>query len=195
MRLARIGPLLLMEGLSFAQTVIPENSGRLAAMLYSGETTAVRTNLVLPTPGWANTFSLPGTNAGMTRAEAAITWKGSLAFDAAHRIDYTQTLRQEPGKAIFALDYTAAGDLATECLYLRIYLLLSDFFSVSVRYDDRSTTLPLVQPANVNLLGAKTAAIAAAGTVNALNWTARFDRALFVNLQDKSNESPRAFTF
>ena len=187
--------VLLATTMAFAQTAITDNSGRLAAMLYSGETTEVRTNLVLPAIGWSRTLSLTGSGVTVTRAADSTTWKGAIAMDAAHRIDFTQTLRIESGKARFAIDYVAVGDLSTEGLFLRLDLPWIDFASGRAAFDDRSAELPAVQPANVNLLGANTASISATGGINQLRCDARFDRALFVNLQDKSNESPQAFTF
>ncbi len=182
--------------LSHAQSVVADPSGRLAAMFYSGETTEIRTNLVLPPPGWSNSHSLSdATSVTVTRTPEATTWRGAIAMDPTHRIDFIQTLRTEPGKASFALNYTAVGDIQTEGLFLRIDLPWSDFATGTVKYDSSSRTLPAAQPANVNLLGGNTATIAATGPANALNWTARFDRPFNVNLQDKSNESPKAFTF
>ena len=196
MRPGRIAPLMLATAcLCSAQMIVTDNSGRMVAMLYSGETTEVRTNLVLPTPGWVRTIGLAGTNSSITRSEAVTTWKGSLAIDPTHRIDYTETLRYDGSTAIFAIDYTAAGDLATEGLFLRIDIPWSEFTNGKASYDDRSIALPAIEQPQANLLGGNTASIAAEGSVNALRWTARFDRAFFVNLQDKSNESPRAFTF
>src|SRR5262245_50267195 len=108
----RIAPLLLATAaVCLAHSAITDPSGRLDAMPYSGETTAVRTNRWLPTLGWTRIVSLPGSNSSMTTSDSGITWKGSLALDSAHRIDYLQTLRMDGDTGTFAIDYTAVGNI------------------------------------------------------------------------------------
>jgi hypothetical protein len=190
--------LVELVWMSAAAQSLVDNSGRLAGMLYSGETTEIRTNLVLPTPGWQTTYSLAtSTGATVSRGSDISTWTGQIALDPARRIDFTQSVREAGGKTILTLDYSAAGNLVTEGLYFRIDLPWLDFVSGKVQYDNpaQSATLPAQAPPNPNLLGGNTAGITAAAATQMLNWSARFDRPFFVNLQDKSNESPKAFTF
>jgi hypothetical protein len=182
----------------YAQTSIVDASGRVVAMTYSGEQTGVRTNLVLPTPGWQRTLSLPTPDqVTVTRTDTASTFKGAIALDATHRLDFTEVVREADGKTLISLDYSAAGDLVAEGLYLRIDLPWIDFQSGTVWHDDplRTVVLPAVAPPKPDLLGGQTAGLWAVDAGGALRWSARFDRPFFVNLQDKSNESPKAYTF
>lgn len=191
-----VAVLLLSVSMCAAQSAIFDNSGRLSAMFYSDETTEVRTNLVLPSPGWTRTLGLGNTTSGtVTRGADSTVWKGAIAFDNTHRVDFTQTLRQQGSQVTLAIDWVAVGDLATEGLFLRLDLPWQDFAGGSVQYDGRGAPLPRVRPANVNLLGGNTAAIASTGGINQLTCSAKLDRPFFVNLQDKSNESPQVFTF
>jgi hypothetical protein len=181
---------------ALAQGIL-EPSGRLAAILYSGETTEVRSNLVLPTPGWTRTVTLPADNAVRTGGDAESSWKGSLDIDSAHRLEFTQTVRNTGTAIVFTLDYSAAGDLGAEGLFFRLDLPWTDFVSGKVWHDDpaRAVTLPAVAPARPDLLSGNTTSLNAVSGDGLLRWSARFDRQLFVNLQDKSSESPKAFTF
>jgi hypothetical protein len=181
-----------------AQTTIVDASGRVVAMMYSGEETAIRTNLVLPTPGWQRTLGLPAADrVTATRTDTTATFKGAIELDASHRLDFTEVVREAEGKTLLWLEYSAAADLAVEGLYFRIDLPWGDFQSGASWMDDpsRSVVLPAVAPANPNLLSGTTAGLWAVNAGGGLRWSARLDRPLFVNLQDKSNENPKAYTF
>jgi hypothetical protein len=193
----RFAPAALAISMPVLAQSIVENSGRMAAMVYSGETTEVRTNLVLPTPGWQRTLSLPADNVTITREADSTAWRGSLDLDAERRLQFTQTVREAAGATVLTLDYSASADLAVEGLFLRLDLPWSDFASGMARHEDtgRSAALPATAPARPDLFSGTTAALAATSANSMLRWTARFDRPFLVNLQDKSGESPKAYTF
>ncbi|MBI4877331.1 MAG: hypothetical protein HY822_22115 [Acidobacteria bacterium] len=193
----RIFPFLLAMTLS-AENAIVDGAGRVQALLYSGEELAVRTNLVLPTPGWQRTLSYSSVS-GITvsRGAALSVWEGSLELAPGQRLNFTQTLREADGKPRITVEYAAGADLVVEGLYFRIDLPLADFKGGRAEFGDpnRAVTLPEVRPARQDLMSSETAGLSARNAAATIAWEARFDRPLFVNLQDKSNEGPPAYTF
>jgi O-glycosyl hydrolase len=182
----------------FADSSIVDGSGRTVAMLHAGEEKAFRTNLVLPTPGWQRTLSLPSADGvTVTRAGSVTTYAGSIDMDSTHRLRFTQSVQEVDGKTLIGLNYTASGDLVAEGLYFRMDVPWNDFKNGVADYPgtSRSVFLSDVRPANTNIMAGDTSQIAVRDA--AVNWgfSARLDRSFYVNLQDKSNESPRNFTF
>lgn len=182
----------------FGESSIVDGSGRTVAMLYAGEEKAIRTNLVLPTPGWQRTFTLPSADSiTVARAGSVTTYAGSIDMDSTHRLRFTQSVQEVDGKTVIGLNYTASGDLVAEGLYFRIDVPWSDFKNGVADFPgtSRSAYLSDIQPSNTNLMSGDTSQIAVRDT--AVNWhfSAQLDRSLYVNLQDKSTESPQNFTF
>jgi O-glycosyl hydrolase len=180
---------------SWAEIAVVDGQGRLAAMLYAGDSATVRTDLVLPTPGWTRTNALGSAqNLRVSRGETS-SWEGVLPLDSTHRLGFRQTVREQDGRLLFSLSYTALEDLAAEGLFFRINIPWQEFKGGDVAIGARTARLPETIPANVNLLSGETQQLDARGPAPSLVWSARLSRPLFVNLQDKSNESPRHFVF
>lgn len=177
---------------------ILDGSGRIVGVVHQGEEIAIRTGVYLPTPGWQTTYTLPAADrVTVTRFESGATYQGSIDMDATRRLLFTETVRQEGGGIRITLNYSASGVLTAEGLFFRLDVPWAEFKSGVAEYPgtSRSTVLPEVRPANVNLMGAAASQIAVRDTAN--NWfvSAALDRPYFVNLQDKSNENPQSFTF
>jgi hypothetical protein len=164
-------------------------------MLYSGQDAAVRTDIVLPSPGWSRTLNLGSAiNTSVTRGETSV-WQGQIPLDSTHLLNYRQTVTEADGRLHFAIEYTALQDLAAEGLFFRINIPWDDFHGGTAVVGPRTVTLPESLPANNNLAYAETSLIAASGASSALAWWASFSRPFGINLQDKSTESPKSYTY
>jgi hypothetical protein len=155
----------------------------------------VRTDLVLPVPGWQRTLSLSSAEGLSVNRGEVSTWEGTLSFDARQRLRFKQTVREADGRLVIAAEYTALDALTAEGLFFRINIPWVDFNGGTADNGLRSATLPEIAPQNNNLLYGETAQLDARNAAGTLRWSARFDRAFPVNLQDKSNESPKNYTF
>jgi O-glycosyl hydrolase len=187
-------PLVMANSLP-AEIGVFDGTGRMVAMLLSGQDAAVRTDLVLPSPGWQRTLTLASAeNLPLSRGDVS-SWQGTIPMDASHRLQFKQTVREADGRVILAVEYKALQDLTAEGLYLRINIPWIDFKGGTTGNGQRTITLPEVAPSNSNLLSGDTAQLDARSLGGQLQWSARFNRSLFVNLQDKSNESPKSYTF
>ena len=88
------------------------------------------------------------------------------------------------------------AELASEGLYFRVNIPWTEFNSGTAEVGGRTVTLPSEIPANVNLLYNSSASeLRAMSPAGDLWWSASMSAALPVNLQDKSTESPKAFTY
>lgn len=177
------------------ESVVVDGSGRLVAMLFAGQDARIRTDLVLPSPGWRKMATLAAAeNLSVERGEVS-TWRGVLALEAAQRLEFRQTVREEGGRAIIGLEYRALSEIPAEGVFFRINIPWDDFKGGTAGNGARTIVLPETAPANNNLLYGETAQLSARSPGGDIWWSARFGAAYPVNLQDKSNESPRAFTF
>jgi O-glycosyl hydrolase len=191
----RLVGLITLCAAASAEIAVMDGNGRLVSMLYSGQDAAVRTDLVLPGPGWARYISLGSAeNLQVSRGEVS-SWQGTLPLDSTHRLRFRQTMREQDGRVLLSLEYTALDDLVAEGLYFRINIPWLDFKGGEVTIGARSVKLPEAPPANVNLLAGETPRLDARGPAAALAWAAQFSRPLYVNLQDKSTDSPKNFAF
>lgn len=189
---------LAVRPLLAADYAIVDGSGRTVGMVHDGEELAIRTSLYLPTPGWQTTYTQPTADrVTVTRSDSVTTYQGSIDMDSSRRLLFTQTVRQEGAAAVITLDYTASGTLSAEGLFFRLDVPWAEFKGGFAEYPgtNRSTLLPEVRPSNVNLMGATTSRIAARDAASNWQLAAILNRPYFVNLQDKSNESPQNFTF
>lgn len=186
--------LLAAHGM-WAENAVIDGNGRMVAMLYQGQDAAVRTDIVLPSPAWRSVHSLSSAeNLSVTRGEVS-TWRGSIPMDGARRLEFTQTVREAEGKVIFGVEYRAMDDLTAEGLFFRVNIPWLDFKGGTVNNGLRDVTLPESGPNNANLLYGETDRLDARAASGAVWWSARFSRAFGINLQDKSGESPKSFTF
>lgn len=199
--ISRVGPLpaaltllALMPPLK-AESAVFDGSGRMAAMLFQGQDAQVRTDLVLPSPGWRQTLSL-GSAEGLTVSRGDVSrWSGRLAFDSSHKLEFTQTVREEDRRIIIAVNYKALHDLSAEGLFFRLNIPWLDFQNGAANIGARSVTLPENAANNTNLLSGATAQLDARSASGNVWWGARFSQSFNVNLQDKSGESPKSYTF
>lgn len=169
--------------------------GRVTAMLYQGQDATVRTDLYLPSPSWRNTYNLGSAqNLVVSRGEVS-TWRGVIPMDSSHRLQFTQTVRESEGKLVIGVEYQALNDLTAEGLFFRVNIPWIDFKGGTVDNGLRSVTLPENGPNNANLQSGETSRLDARAASGTVWWSARLSRPLFVNLQDKSGESPKSFTF
>ncbi len=164
-------------------------------MLYRGQDARVRTDLTLPSPGWQRTLTLAAAEErSVIRGEETV-WSGRLAIDQAHTLRFSQTVREHDGRVMIHIDYTSDHDLAAEGLLFRIDLPCVDFKGGAASTRWHSVTLPEKAPSNPNLMSGDTASLEVRSVSGDVRWSAKFDRRYTVNLQDKSNESPRSYTF
>ena len=179
-----------------AELAIVDANGRLAAMLYRGQDARIRTDLVLPSKGWAKTVSLSSAEAfTVTRGDESV-FQGRLALDSIQKLQFTQRVSEIDGKVRISVTYTALAELASEGLYFRVNIPWTEFNSGTAEVGGRTVTLPSEIPANVNLLYNSSASeLRAMSPAGDLWWSASMSAALPVNLQDKSTESPKAFTY
>jgi O-glycosyl hydrolase len=193
-RLAACAALFAMPCL--AELAIVDANGRLAAMLYRGQDARIRTDLVLPSKGWAKTVGLSSAE-GLTvsRGDESV-FQGRLALDSTQKLQFTQRISEVDGKLRISVTYAAMAELAAEGLYFRVNIPWTEFNSGTAEIGGRTITLPSELPANVNLLyNASASELRAMSPAGDLWWSASMSAALPVNLQDKSNESPKAFTY
>ncbi|MBI5086795.1 MAG: hypothetical protein HZB13_19635, partial [Acidobacteria bacterium] len=177
------------------EIVVVDGSGRLVAMLFGGQDAAIRTDVVLPSPGWSRTLTLSSAeNVRVERGEVS-TWQGRIPMDATHKLEFRQTVRERDGRVVVGLDYTALNDLTAEGLFFRINIPWVDFRGGTAGNGTRTIQLPETAPANNNLLYGETAQLDARSASGGMWWAARFNRPFGVNLQDKSSESPKSYTF
>jgi O-glycosyl hydrolase len=180
---------------AWGETGVVDGNGRLVAMLYAGQDAQVRTDLVLPSPGWRRTVTLTSAEGvSVSRGEVS-TWQGILPLEAAQRLEFKQAVREEGGRVLITLDYSALNDIQAEGLFFRINIPWHDFRGGTADNGLRSIELPETAPSNNNLLYGETAQLGARSAAGNVWWSARFGRVFPVNLQDKSNESPKAYTF
>jgi O-glycosyl hydrolase len=193
-RLAACAALLAMPCL--AELAIVDANGRLAAMLYRGQDAQIRTDLVLPSKGWAKTVGLSSAE-GMTVARGnESVFQGRLALDSTLKLQFRQTVAEVDGRLRITVAYTALAELAAEGLYFRVNIPWREFNSGTAEIGGRTVTLPSEPPANVNLLyNASATELRAMSPAGDLWWSANLSAALPVNLQDKSTESPKGFTY
>jgi len=179
-----------------AELAIVDANGRLAALLYRGQDAQVRTDLVLPAKGWSKTVGLSSAEGvTVTRGEES-TWEGRLALDADHKLQFRQTVAEAGGRVRISVAYTALAELEAEGLYFRVSIPWQEFNSGTAEIGGRSVTLPSERPANVNLLYSSAAShLGAMSPAGDVWWSAELSTDLPVNLQDKSAESPKNFTF
>ncbi|MCU0974580.1 MAG: hypothetical protein MUF80_11605 [Burkholderiales bacterium] len=169
--------------------------GRLTAMLYHGQDATVRTDIVIPSPSWRNTYNLGSAqNLSVSRGEVS-TWRGVIPMDAARRLQFTQTVRESEGRVVIAVEYQALNDLTAEGLFFRVNIPWIDFKGGTAGNGLRSITLPENGPNNANLQSGETNRLDARAASGGVWWNARLNRPFFVNLQDKSGESPKSFTY
>jgi hypothetical protein len=185
----------LMSSIVQGELAVMDGSGRMVAMLYEGQDAAVRTDIVLPSPSWRSVYSLSSAeNLTVARGEVS-TWRGTIPMEAGRRLEFSQSVRETEGKVIIAVEYRALADLTAEGLFFRVNIPWLDFKGGSLDNGLRSITLPENGPHNANLLYGDTDRLSAASSNGALRWSAQFSRRFGINLQDKSGESPKSFTF
>lgn len=179
-----------------AELAIVDANGRLAAMLYRGQDAHIRTDLVLPSKGWAKTVGLSSAEAlTVTRGDESV-FQGRLALDSTQKLQFTQRVSEIDGKVRISIAYNALAELAAEGLYFRVNIPWTEFNSGTAEIGGRTVTLPSELPASVNLLyNASASEIRAMSPTGDLWWSANLSAALPVNLQDKSTESPKSFTY
>lgn len=196
MRLAVLAALgLVSANLLRGELAVVDGLGRLAAMLYQGQDAAVRTDLVLPSPSWRSVYSLGSAqNLAVTRGEVS-TWSGVLPMESARQLQFTQTVREVEGKVRIGLEYRAVHDLTAEGLFFRLNIPWIDFRGGTVDNGLRPAVLPENGVHNSNLQSGETRRLEARAASGGVWWSAEFSRPFFVNLQDKSGESPKSFTF
>jgi hypothetical protein len=179
----------------WAENAVIDGNGRMIAMLYQGQDAAVRTDIVLPSPGWRSVYSLSSAeNLAVTRGEVS-TWRGTIPMNAASRLEFIQTVREAEGKVILGVGYRAMADLTAEGLFFRVSIPWLDFRGGTVHNGLRDVTLPNDGPNHANLLYGETDRLEARAASGAVWWNARFSRKFGINLQDKSGESPKSYTF
>ena len=180
-----------------AETTILDGSGRIVAMIYSGEELAVRTNLVVASPGWLRQFTLPpGDRVTITRSDSLSVWQGAIEISASQRLNFTETIRERDGKTILGLDYTATADFPAEGIYFRIDLPRDDFAGGTAEFGGAapSVLFPEIKPAKPDIFGATVPQLAARNASSSLRWSAALDSPRFVNIQDKTENSPQVYT-
>lgn len=165
-------------------------------MLYHGQDARVTTDLVLPSKGWTKTIGLSlAEGVNVTRGEEA-TWQGQLALDSSHKLQFRQAIAEMNGRIRISAACTALNELAAEGLYFRVNIPWQEFHGGTAEMGNRSVTLPVETPANSNLLHNGSAKqLRAMSPAGDLWWSAELSTALPVNLQDKSTEIPKRFTF
>ncbi len=179
----------------WAETAVIDGLGRMVAMLYQGQDAAIRTDIVLPSPQWRNVYSLSSAeNVTVSRGELS-TWRGTIPMDSAHRLEFSQSVHESAGKIVLGVEYKALADLTAEGLFFRVNIPWIDFKGGTVNNGARSIILPFDGSHNANLLYGDTDRLEAAGASGALTWQAQFSRKFGINLQDKTGESPKSFTF
>lgn len=186
--------LLMAQGL-LAELSVVDGNGRMVAMLYQGQDAAVRTDIVLPSPAWRSVYSLSSAENLTVSRGAVSTWRGTIPMDSGRRLEFTQSVREADGKVIVGVEYRALADLTAEGLFFRLNIPWLEFKGGSVDNGLRSVTLPDNGPNNANLLYGETDRLSAAAPTGGLQWSAELSRKFGINLQDKSGESPRSFTF
>lgn len=179
------------------QNTVVDASGRVQAMLYSGDQLEVRTNLVLPSPGWARTLGLTADRVRVTRSDFMTVWEGNIEMAPGQQLLFTQVIREVEGKTRLSLEYRAGADMVAEGLYFRVDVPRPEFKNGTAVLGEppRQVTLPDAPPAGPNLLGGQTREIQVQDAASNVQFKAVMDQALYVNLQDKWNESPQAYTF
>jgi O-glycosyl hydrolase len=181
---------------SLAEVGVIDANGRLAAMLYRGQDAQIRTDLVLPSKGWVKTVGLSSAEALTVTCGPESVWQGRLALDATQKLQFRQTVSEVDGRLRITVDYQALAELAAEGLYFRVNIPWGEFNGGTAEVGSRSVTLPTSLPTNVNLLYNSSAnQLKALSPAGDLWWSADFSTALPVNLQDKSTESPKSFTY
>lgn len=186
--------LLAAHGMR-AENAVIDGNGRMVAMLYQGQDAAVRTDIVLPSPAWKSVYTLSSVeNLSVSRGEVS-TWRGTIPMDGGRRLEFTQTVREAEGKVILGVEYRAMAGLTAEGLFLRVNIPWFDFKGGTVHNGLREVMLPESGTNNANLLYGETDRLDARAASGAVWWSARFSRAFGINLQDKSGESPKSFTF
>lgn len=189
-------PWLTVRPLLASDFAMVDGSGRTVGMVHDGEELSIRTSLYLPTPGWQTTYTQPTADrVTETRSDSVTNYQGSIDMDSSRRLLFMQTVRQEGAAAVITLDETASGTLSAEGLFFRLDVPWVEFTGGVAEYPgtNRSTLLPEVRPSHANLMGATASRIAVRDAASNWQLAAILDRSYFVNLQDKSNESPSEF--
>ncbi|HNY40506.1 MAG TPA: hypothetical protein PKJ41_08920 [Bryobacteraceae bacterium] len=180
---------------SLADVGIVDATGHVVALLYRGQDAPVRTDLILADKGWTRSIGLSSSESlSVTRGEESV-WQGRLPLDPHHKLQFRQSVSEVDGRLRIALEYTALQDLDAQGLYFRINIPWQEFSGGTAEIGSRWVTLPNKRPVNASLLSSSASELRVLSPSGNLWWSAALNRALHVNLQDKSTDAQMNFAF
>ncbi len=165
-------------------------------MVFGGDELAVRTNLLTATPGWARVTGLAaGDGLAVTRTGGVATFRGSIEASPGRQLQFTQVVRDLGSKTRIEVEFAAAVDLSLEGVFFRIDLPRVEFAGGRVESVEsgRGALLPVPGSPQTSYFGGDMRDLRATDAAGNVTWSAAFDTAWRVDVQDKAQETPQAF--